>query len=215
MEDTPAPRLYLVTPERFDCASFAETLDGLLGHTPIACLRLALGIWAGEDDWRQAANHLLPVCHDHEVALVIEEHYRLVRPLGLDGVHLKSGSAPVRSVRKELGADAIVGADGGVERHLAITLAEAGADYVSIGPVADTGALGAGDLAPRDIFEWWAEVIETPVVAEGGVTLDLARDLSPFADFVVPDRRLWDDPATLSVHLATFAQILALPLDAV
>ena len=202
-------RIYLVTPERFDPQGFAQDLQALLDAAPVACLRLSLGATADEDEWRVAANHLLPVCHEADVALIIAEHYRMVRPLGLDGVHLELGSAPVRSVRKDLGGDCIVGAAGGATRHKAMTLAEAGADYVTLGPVAETGGLGAGDLAPEDLFHWWAEMIETPVVAEGGVGLAEAERLAEITDFVVPDRRLWDRPDQMADTLAAFARILA------
>ncbi|MEM7505768.1 MAG: thiamine phosphate synthase [Pseudomonadota bacterium] len=209
MSDAAPARLYLVTPERFDPQDFATRLAAVLSKVPVACLRLSLGASADEDDWRQAANHLLPVCHDADIALVIADHYRLVRPLGLDGVHLEHGAAPVRSVRKDLGSNAIVGAAGGTTRHKAMALAEAGADYVTLGPVAEEGALGAGELAPADLFAWWAEMIETPAVAEGGVGLDQVKLLSETADFFVPDRRIWDDPDETLEVLGAMAAILA------
>ncbi|MEM0945359.1 MAG: thiamine phosphate synthase [Pseudomonadota bacterium] len=200
-----APRLYLVTPERVDTA-FASTLERVLASVPVACLRLDLAT-SDEAAWRQAANHLLPICHEADVALVIAEHYRLVQPLGLDGVHL-TGSTPVRSVRKDLGGDAIVGAGAGTSKHKGMTLAEAGADYVSLGPVAETGQLGDGDLADPDLFAWWSEMIEVPVVAEGGVGAAQAQALASTADFMVPDRRLWDAPDPHAA-LAQIAAILA------
>lgn len=209
MADAPPARLYLVTPERFDPQDFAGRLAPILAEVPVACLRLSLGTSAAEEEWRQAANHLLPVCHDADIALVISDHYRLVRPLALDGVHLEHGATPLRSVRKELGGEAIVGAAGGATRHKAMSLAEAGADYVTLGPVAETGALGGGELAPDDLFQWWAEMIETPVVAEGGVGLAEVGRLSESADFFVPDRRIWDDPDNAAAGLSAMAAVLA------
>jgi thiamine-phosphate pyrophosphorylase len=170
MSKTDAPaRLYLVTPQVFEPEPFAALAGRALAAHGVACLRLDLG-QAPEEMWRTAANYLLPVAHAHDVALVIAEHHRLVVPLGLDGVHLGASRTPVREVRKSLGPDRIVGAFGGATRHIAMTLAEAGADYVAIGPVNARGALGDGTLAEDSLFEWWSEMIETPSVAEGGVT---------------------------------------------
>ncbi|MEM8793390.1 MAG: thiamine phosphate synthase [Pseudomonadota bacterium] len=208
MPDPSPARLYLVTPDQFEPEPFASDLAKLFDNVPIACLRLDLG-GAAEDDWRRAANHLLPVCHDAEIPLVIAEHYRMVRPLGLDGVHLRRGVTPVRSVRKELGADAIVGAEAGNSKHTGMTLAEAGADYVTLGPVTLTGSLGGEGIADLELFIWWSEMIETPVVAEGGVDLEAARDLAACADFMVPDRGLWRDPAELMSTLKEMAALLA------
>ncbi|MEM9099904.1 MAG: thiamine phosphate synthase [Pseudomonadota bacterium] len=208
MSDPAPARLYLVTPDQLEPESFAADLARLIATVPIACLRLDLG-GAPEDDWRQAANHLLPVCHEADIPLVIAEHYRMVQPLGLDGVHLRRGVTPVRSVRKDLGADAIVGAEAGASKHTAMTLAESGADYIALGPVAETGSLGGEDLAEADLFAWWSEMIETPVVAEGAVNLDAAQKLAPFVDFLVPDRTLWHQPEDLLPTLKEMAALLA------
>ena len=144
--------------------------------------------------------------------LLVAEHWRLVVPLGLDGVHLGQGlgigRTPLRDVRKALGAERIVGAFAGASRHRGMTLAEAGADYVAFGPVGETGLLGAEEHAPDELFEWWSEMIETPSVAEGAVTETDAARLAAFADFIVPDRRLWDDPNPV-FRLAAFAAALA------
>ncbi|MHA1528925.1 MAG: thiamine phosphate synthase [Alphaproteobacteria bacterium] len=204
----PPARLYLVTPEDFEPEPFAALVDRALAAHPVACLRLDLGA-APEEQWRVAANHLLAVAHAHDVALVIADHHRLVAPLGLDGVHLGTSRVPVREVRRALGPDRIIGAHAGISRHIGITLANAGADYVALGPVGETGALGDGSRAGDALFQWWAEVIETPVVAEGGVTPADAVRLAPFADFVVPDPGVWTAPEGIEAALAPYVEALA------
>jgi len=203
-----APRLYLVTPERFEPQDLANLAGRLLAGGQVACMRVALGTEAAEEDWVRAVNHLLPVCHGVEVPLLVTDHHRLVGPLGLDGVHLETATTPIRKVRTALGGERIVGAHGGTGRHRAMSLAEAGADYVSLGPVRAEGALGDGELAGDDLFAWWAEMIETPVVAEGGVTVEDAARLSDTADFVVPDRRIWQAEDSVAL-LADYAAALA------
>jgi len=188
--DSP-PRLYLVTPDRMAPEPMAALAKRALDAVPVACLRLDLGA-AVEADWVRAANHLMPVCHGAEVALVVADHYRLVAPLGLDGVHLSDTRVALRTVRQAVGRERIVGAFGGHTRHDGMTLAEAGADYVALGPVGETGGLGTGARAGDDLFQWWAEMIETPVVAEGGVGPEDVARLEPYADFFVPERGVWE-----------------------
>jgi thiamine-phosphate pyrophosphorylase len=204
----PPARLYLVTPRSFEPEPFAALVSRAIGAHNIACLRLDLGA-APEEQWRISANYLLPVTHAHDVALVVVDHHRLVAPLGLDGVHLAASRLPVREVRKTLGADRIIGAFAGASRHIGMTLAEAGADYVAFGPVGEPGGLGDGTRADDDIFEWWAEMIETPVVAEGGAMPDDAIRLAPYADFVVPDSTIWSAPEGVEAALAPYAAALA------
>ena len=194
MAETDPPQLYLVTPPEIDVPSFGERLNAVLDAVPVACLRLDL---ATRDEGRiaRAADALREIAHPHEVAVVIAAHFGLVEPLGLDGVHLPDGARSVRKARKALGADRIVGAFCGASRHDGLNAAEAGADYVAFGPTR-AGPLGTGAVAEHDLFAWWAETIEVPVVAEEVAPEDAGRLLA-VAEFVVPDAAFWeaDDPA--------------------
>ena len=195
MADNDRPQIYLITPPDFDPDIFPDRLAAVLDAEEIACIRLAL---AGGDEDRigRAADAVRMVAHDRDVAVVIETHLKLAERHGLDGVHLTDGARNIRDARKALGADAIVGAFCGTSRHEGINAGEAGADYVAFGPVGDT-ALGTGARADRDLFAWWSEMIEVPVVAEGGLTDKLVADLAPVTDFFGIGGEMWsaDDPA--------------------
>ena len=82
-------------------------------------------------------------------------------------MHLTDGARSIRSARTELGKDAIVGAFCGISRHEWLC-GEAGADYVCFGPLNEND-LNAGDIAEPELFAWWSEMIEIPIVAEGGL----------------------------------------------
>ena len=157
-------------------------------------MRLALSA-RDEDRISRAADALREVCHAADVALVIEAHSGLVERLGLDGVHLTDGARSVRFVRETLGGDAIVGTFCGASRHNGMTAAAQGADYVAFGPTRDTG-LGDAPPAERDLFAWWSEVIEVPVVAEGALNEEAVGALSAVTDFFALGEELWatDDP---------------------
>lgn len=183
-----APRLYLVTPQVLSEGALRDLAE-LLDRFDVACVRIAAG--AGpEAELRRAADAVRTICHPRDVNLVLTDHFRLAPELGLDGVHLSDGHRHVREARKALGTDAIVGAFAGASRHDGMTAAEIGADYVSFGPVAPS-SLGNGTLAPLDLFQWWSEMIETPVVAEGGITPAFASDLGSRVDFLALGDELW------------------------
>ncbi len=189
------PQLYLLTPPTFELDVFPEVLSRVLGAVEVACIRLALAS-RDEDAVMRAADAVRQVAHEHDVALVIENHIQLVERQGLDGVHLTDGARSVRAARKALGADAIVGAFCGASRHDGMNAGEAGADYVCFGPVGESG-LGTGTRAERDLFAWWSEMIEVPVVAEGALTEAAIRDLAPVTDFFALGEEIWrsEDPA--------------------
>ncbi|NAZ36808.1 thiamine phosphate synthase [Rubellimicrobium sp. CFH 75288] len=200
------PGIVLVTPAEIELSSFPDLLSRTLDAAPVACLRLALST-RDEGRLARAADSLREIAHARDIPLVIESHLLLVRRLGLDGVHLLDGARSVRRARKELGADAIVGALCGVSRHDGMTAGEIGADYVSFGPVGAT-ALGDGRRAERDLFAWWSEMIEIPVVAEGGLDEDGIAALAPVADFFALGEEVWahaDPPARLAALHAAMA----------
>ncbi|SDF24878.1 thiamine phosphate synthase [Rhodobacter capsulatus] len=188
------PQLYLATPPSFDLEVFPQLLARVLGAQEIACIRLGLAT-KDEDKVMRAADAVRQVAHEFDVALVIENHIALVERHGLDGVHLTDGARTVRYARKELGQEAIVGCFCAASQHDGMTAGEAGADYVCFGPVGETG-LGTGARAERDLFQWWSEVIEVPVVAEGALTEDLVRDFAPVTDFFAVGEEIWtaEDP---------------------
>ncbi|MFP7673048.1 thiamine phosphate synthase [Marivita sp. S0852] len=194
MSDTEQPQLYLITPPELELSHFPTDLSRVLDAVEVACIRLSLAS-RDEDLILRAADCVREVAHRFDVALVIDTHVVLAQRLGLDGVHLTDGARSVRMARKELGPDAIVGAFCQQSRHEGITAGEVGADYVSFGPVGDT-TLGDGSKAEIDLFTWWSEMIEVPVVAEGGLTEDLLRRLAPVTDFVGIGEEIWrkDNP---------------------
>lgn len=195
MAETERPQINLITPPSFDWEVFPDTLALVLDTVEVACLRLPL---AGQDEFElsRMADAARQVAHGRDVAVVIDSHIGLAQRLGLDGVHLIDGARSVRAARKELGADAIVGSYCGVTRHEGISAGEAGADYVAFGPVGAI-ALGDGQLAGRDLFEWWSEMIEVPVIAEGGLTVELVEAFAPVTDFFGFGAEIWreEDPA--------------------
>lgn len=194
MPETDRPQLYLITPPAFDLDTYPDQLARVLDGADIACLRLSLAT-RDEDLIARAADALREVAHARDVALVIERHALLVERLGLDGVHLTDGARNVRALRKDLGADAIIGAFCGITRHEGMAAAEGGADYVSFGPVGAT-SLGDGSRAELDLFEWWSEIIEAPVVAEGALTTELVEQLALVTDFFGVGDEIWltDNP---------------------
>ena len=197
-DTTQMPQLYLITPSEIDLTTFPDQLGACLDAADVACVRLLLAS-RDEDHIAKTADALREVTHARDVALVIDSHMQLVERLGLDGVHLLDGSRSIKNTRKDLGDDAIIGTYCGNSTHDGMTAGELSADYASFGPVGES-VLGDGETAPIDLFEWWSQMIEVPVVAEGALTIDLIRKLAPHTDFFAFADEVWknDDPvATL------------------
>ena len=202
MADQDLPQLYLVTPPALDIATFPDLLARCLDTVEIACIRIDLAS-RDEGEIARVADAVRDVAHQRDIATVIADHLLLVERHGLDGVHFSDGARHVRTARKDLGADAIVGTFCAASRHDGMTAGEMGADYVAFGPVGASN-LGDGTVAGAELFAWWSEMIEVPVVAEGGFTADLVRALAPVSDFLSFGEEIWrtDAPAAALKALA-------------
>jgi thiamine-phosphate pyrophosphorylase len=195
------PQITLITPPQLSLETFPDLLGRVLDATEIACLRLTLAS-KDEDVIARTADALRLVAHARDIPIVIDRHVLMVERLGLDGVHLTDGARSVRKIRKDLGADAIIGTHCGPTRHEGLSAGEAGADYVSFGPLAAT-TLGDGAVVELHLFQWWSEMVELPVIAEGGLTPDLVATFAPFADFFAVGDEIWsqDDPVLALARL--------------
>ena len=183
------PQTYLVSPPDPDPATFGGRLSRLLDAGEVACVRLDL---ASRDEGRltRIADAAREACHPRDVALVMRHHAGLAARLGLDGVHWTGPAGELRRLRAELGTDAILGAGCGASRHDGLVAGELGADYVAFGPAGDDPL--ASVRAGREIFEWWSEMIELPVVAEGALSEAVVADLAPVADWFAFGPEVWD-----------------------
>ena len=203
MSDQETTQLYLITPTDAELSFYSETLAPLLDRFPMACVRLGL-VSDDESIIGRHADQMREAAHARDVSAVITMHYRMVEALGLDGVHRVDAAKSLREIRDELGADAIIGTHCGTSRHAGMNAGEIGADYVCFGPVTQS-ALGDGAIAEFDDFEWWSQMVELPVIAEGNLTLDAAEKIAPVADFIALGAELWnteDSSKTLADYMA-------------
>jgi len=184
------PQLYLASPNNFDADVLAKRLGWAFSNFDVACVLLR---YSGQsvDHIKASAKVIRSLCHKHDCAILIEEHYKLVSELGLDGVHLNNRKHQ-RDARQAVGTSRTVGVFCEASSHEGMTAAEAGADYISFGPLTADELLYNGQIADISLFEWWSKMIEVPVVAEGGINnKSTFLEVVKYADFVIPDPSTW------------------------
>ena len=141
-----------------------------------------------------AARPLVAAAQQAGVAALIAEATDLVRTLRADGVHLNPAPSPDAhaAARNTLGRQAIIGADVGVSRHDAMSLAEAGADYIAFGAPSHLKDHPRARERRDDLVSWWGEIFEVPCVAldvnEPAEAERLARAGANFVAVTAPGR---------------------------
>jgi thiamine-phosphate pyrophosphorylase len=163
-----------------------ERLSAALSAAELACVLVAPA--AGRRLDEATAKPLVKQARQAGVTVLVVADAEFARSIGADGVHLgaeKEPQAAYREARELLGNDAVVGGDAGVSRHVAMLLAEAGADYVGFGAPVHLKDRDKGRARRDDLILWWAEVFQVPCVAFDVETADEAGDLAAAgADFV-------------------------------
>ncbi len=207
-DDEARAQLYLITPPRLDAAAFAKDLASALDAGPVACVQLRLKD-ADDDTVRRAADLLGPVARERDVAFLLNDRPDLAAATGCDGVHIGQGDAPYAEARRLLGEDRIVGVTCHASRHLAITAAEAGADYVAFGAFHASDTKEPPAIADPEILTWWSELMVVPCVAIGGITPANAGPLvAAGADFIAVSAAVWRHPDGPAAAVRAFHDVL-------
>ena len=174
-DQPPACRIYLVSPNELATGAipleaFADNLAAALDAGDVACVQLRL---KGIDDttFRRAAERLRPICHERDVAFIVNDRPDIAAATGADGVHIGQDDASYAEARRLVGDDGIVGVTCHDSRHLALVAAEQGADYVAFGAFYPTTTKESPKGYPEpELLAWWSEIMTVPCVAIGGIT---------------------------------------------
>lgn len=190
-------RLYLITPPEVpDIPAFTEDLKSALGGGDAACLQIRLksadGVPAPDDHVRAVTQAVLPIAHAHDVAVLMNDRPDLAKALGCDGAHIGQDDTPHAEARRLLGPEAMIGVTCHASRHLAMEAAEAGADYVAFGAFFPTDTKAPKFTAEPELLAWWAELMEVPSVAIGGIRPETCLPLvAAGADFLAVSGGVW------------------------
>jgi thiamine-phosphate pyrophosphorylase len=168
----PVVRLHLVAPAE-PAAEVVQCFEAACEIGDVASLLAAPELIPG----------LFASARHHDVALLTTEA-EAARSLGCDGleVALRQDYDLARTI---LGYNRIVGGRCGSSRHLAMELADAGADYIAFSQAEERP--GADP-----IIAWWSELFEVPCIAADPVEPSgLAALLAQRPDFIRPTDRMW------------------------
>jgi thiamine-phosphate pyrophosphorylase len=144
----------------------AERLSAAIGAAGIASVLIVPS--AGRALDTASARALIEIARRGGAAALLAGNASLARSLGADGIHLANLpdlEVAYASARGVLGVDGVIGIDPGISRHDAMTLAEAGADYVAFGAPAHLKDRDKARSRRDDLVAWWAEIFQVPCVA--------------------------------------------------
>lgn len=184
-------------------------MSAALDAGDVACVQLRLKDLP-DDQICRAVDALRPLTQRRGVAFILNDRPDLAFETGCDGVHIGQEDSRYDKARAAVGADKIVGVTCHDSRHLAMEAAENGADYVAFGAFFPTETKQAKTKADIELLSWWAELMQTPCVAIGGITLANALPLvEAGADFLAVSAGVWQHEAGPAAAVAGFERLFA------
>ncbi len=149
---------------------------------------------APDDEVVRVIERLRPVVQSRDVAFLLNDRPDLAVKHGCDGAHVGQTDMQAPAARKIL-QDLTLGVTCHGSKHLAMQAGEDGADYVAFGAFYPTTTKTPPAMADVETLRWWAEVMEVPCVAIGGIT---AANCTPLvqagADFLAVVGAVWNFP---------------------
>ncbi len=209
----PACRVYLISPPAIDAPeTFAGELERAFSGGDVAAFQLRLKP-ASDEDVLAVGRILLPICHAHDVAFIVNDRPDLAVALGADGVHIGQSDMDVRSARRIMGHERDIGVTCHASRHLAYVAGEQGADYVAFGAFFPSPTKDSGHCADPELLRIWHETTEIPAVAIGGITAENCGPLvAAGADFLAVSSYVWRHPAGPAAAVAALNRAIGAAL---
>jgi thiamine-phosphate pyrophosphorylase len=211
MTSSPIGRLHLITPAAIGAQELA-TIDRVLdAGAPVLQVRVK----DVSDRQRLAVTRRIRArCRAAGSTCIVNDRVDLALAVDADGVHVGADDLPVETARGILGPGAIVG--GTCRTPEDARRAElAGASYVGAGPVArSTTKSGLPDAVGIERIEAIAAAVSIPVIAIGGITVDLVPgllDAGAHGVAVVAAVFGASDPAAATIELLEALGALARP----
>ena len=132
---------------------------------------------ASDEEFRQTALELIPMCKEQEAFLVFDDRVELAIEMGVHGVHLGKDDMNPREAREIMGAEAVIGVTANTADGI-LPYKNVDVDYVGLGPFRHTTT--KAKLAPVLGLEGYREIVKSvreagvrlPIVAIGGITLE-------------------------------------------
>ncbi len=188
-------------------ANSGAALEAALSAAPFASVLITAP--AGRPLAVPPANAIVELLQAKNIAALIADDASLARQLRADGVHLswaKDQAERFAEAREILGERFLIGVDAGRSRDDAMTLGEAGADYIAFGIPPHVEDRATAAQRQEDLVTWWSELFEIPCVAfdaaDAGAAARLARS---GADFVAVRVRACEGPDTAREQVKLFA----------
>lgn len=119
-------------------------------------------------EFYETALRIREITRRHHVPLIVNDRLDIALAADAEGVHIGQRDLPVRTVRKLIGADKLLGVSVSTLKE-AINAAENGADYLGVGAMYPTGTKTDAELVSMEELGKIRSAVSIPIVVIGGI----------------------------------------------
>lgn len=130
-----------------------------------------------QDEFLREAEELQALCREYHVPFVVNDSVETALEMDADGVHVGQSDLRGRDLRAMLGVGKLLGISAGTVEQ-AVAAERAGADYIGVGAVFDTGTKADARMISQETLREITKSVSIPVVAIGGITLGNMEQLA-------------------------------------
>ena len=163
--------LYAITPDLKDTETLCRMVEAsILGGASIVQYRNKV---ADAGMRLSQARALKPICKQHQIPFIINDHLDLFLQVEADGIHIGGDDGNIADFKSKIGKDKILGVSCYSHFKNAESAEKQGADYVAFGACFPSNTKPNAPRAELNLFKQ-AKSLSIPAVAIGGITLENA-----------------------------------------
>lgn len=125
----------------------------------------------------QQAKVLKQLCQRYQALCIINDDIELAQAMDADGLHIGRDDGDVSDIRQQLGKHKIIGVSCYNELALALAAQQQGAEYIAFGSFFPSPTKPHAPKASLDLLRQARHLIDLPICAIGGITLNNAAPL--------------------------------------
>lgn len=127
-------------------------------------------------DFLNEAKEMKSLCSQYKVPFIVNDSVEIAVKSGADGVHIGQSDQNAKAVREEIGNSMILGVSVQTVEQAKLAV-EDGADYLGVGAVFSTSTKRDADTVTLETLQAISAVVDIPVVAIGGISLNNIHQL--------------------------------------
>ena len=182
--------IYLISPPKIDNQNFFTQLKKILSLNKVSFFQLRL-----EDLDKQKfiyGKKIRKITKKHGVKFLINDDPKLAKRLNADGCHLGQKDMDIKSARKILGNNKIIGITCHNSKFLVNKAVKENADYIALGSFFKSKTKKIKHKAIISTLKWCKNTCNLPIVAIGGINnKNYKKLLLNQADFLAISGYIW------------------------